>query len=66
MSNTLGRRLIRLRAACGLSQLALAQRARVAQGYVSGLEAGTKRNPSVAVVRKLARALGVSVAALVE
>ena len=43
-----------------------ARRARVAQAYLSQLEAGTKRNPGVAIARKLARALGVSVAALVE
>ena len=48
----------------GLTQLALAKKARVAQGYLSALEAGEKSNPSVAVIRKLAKALGVPVTEL--
>jgi len=51
------------RAANGLE---LAKRARVAQGYISALEAGEKSNPSVAVIRKLAKALGVPVTALLS
>ncbi len=58
--------LRRARAARGLTQLALAKKARVAQGYISSLEAGEKKNPSVAVVRKLAKALGVPVSQLLE
>ncbi len=58
--------LRRVRAARGLTQLALAKKARVAQGYLSSLEAGEKKNPSVAVVRKLAKALGVPVSQLLE
>jgi transcriptional regulator with XRE-family HTH domain len=58
--------LRRVRAARGLTQLALAKKARVAQGYISSLEAGEKKNPSVAVVRKLAKALGVPVSQLLE
>jgi transcriptional regulator with XRE-family HTH domain len=63
---TLGRRVKQVRTARGLSQVALAARARVTQGFVSKLEAGVKRNPSVAVVTRLAKALKVPVAALLE
>jgi transcriptional regulator with XRE-family HTH domain len=50
----------------GLSQLALAKKAGVAQGYISSLEAGEKKNPSIGVLKKLARALGVAVGELLE
>src|SRR5437867_902519 len=49
-----------------LSQLALAKKAGVAQGYISSLEAGEKKNPSIVVLRKLAKALGVPVTQLLE
>jgi transcriptional regulator with XRE-family HTH domain len=47
-----------------LSQLELSKRSGVAQGYISALVAGEKQNPSVAVMRKLAKALGVPVSDL--
>lgn len=56
--------LKRLREARGLTQLELAKKAGVAQGYISALEAGEKSNPSVAVIKKLAKALGVPVTEL--
>ncbi len=56
----------RLRERKGLSQLELAKRAGVAQGYISDLEAGRKKNPGIETLRKLARALGVPVTELVE
>jgi transcriptional regulator with XRE-family HTH domain len=62
----IGTVLKRLRERRGLSQLALAQRADVAQGYISALEAGQKRNPGVVTLRKLARVLGVPLSALLE
>jgi transcriptional regulator with XRE-family HTH domain len=49
-----------------LSQVALAQKARVTGEYVSLLESGKKRNPSLAVLARLAKALRVSVGALLE
>ena len=55
-----------LRESKGWSQLELARRSDVDQGYVSRLEAGTKKNPSVAILKKLARALGVAVGELLE
>jgi transcriptional regulator with XRE-family HTH domain len=56
--------LKRLREAKGLSQLELAKRAGVAQGYVSELEAGQKKNPGIETLRKIAKALGVPVTEL--
>jgi len=50
----------------GLSQAQLAKRARVAQGYISTLEAGAKKNPGIDVLKRLAKALGVPVTALLE
>ena len=50
----------------GLSQAALAKRAKVAQGYISDLEAGGKKNPGIDVLQRLAKALGVPVAKLLE
>ena len=56
--------LKRLREERGLTQLELAKKAGVAQGYISALEAEQKSNPSVAVMRKLAKALGVPLSEL--
>lgn len=42
----------------------LARRSRVDQGYISRLEAGTKKNPSLAVLKKLAKTLDVEVGGL--
>jgi transcriptional regulator with XRE-family HTH domain len=48
----------------GLSQAELATRAKVAQGYISDLEAGGKKNPGIDVLKRLAKALGVPVTKL--
>jgi transcriptional regulator with XRE-family HTH domain len=50
----------------GVSQAELAKRARVAQGYISDLEAGAKRNPGIGVLKRLAKALGVPMTRLLE
>ena len=42
----------------------LAKKAKVPPGYLAELEAGLKKNPSLAVLRKLAKALGVPVTEL--
>jgi transcriptional regulator with XRE-family HTH domain len=60
----IGRVLQRLREAKGLSQLALAKRAKVTQGYISELEAGAKKNPEITTLQKLAKGLGVPVTEL--
>jgi transcriptional regulator with XRE-family HTH domain len=56
--------LKRLRERKGISQLALAKRAKVAQAYIWELEAGQKKNPGIETLRKLAKALGVPVTEL--
>jgi len=48
-----------------MTQVDLAARARIAQSYVAALEAGA-RSPSLAVLRRLAKALGVPVTELLE
>jgi transcriptional regulator with XRE-family HTH domain len=63
---TLNRRLQQFREARGISQLRLAQRSKVAQGYISAIEAGQKTNQGIETLRKLAKALGVPVTALLE
>lgn len=62
----IGTMLKRLRERKGLSQLALAKRARVAQAYISEMEAGRKKNPGIETLRRLAKALGVPVRELLE
>ena len=61
----LGMRLRRIRKAKGLTQDALAKRARITRIYVINLEAG-KYDPTVGVAKRLARALGVPVTELLE
>jgi XRE family transcriptional regulator, master regulator for biofilm formation len=54
----IGSTVRRARRRARLSQAELARRARVAQPYLSRLEAGLQRNPSIAVLKRLAKALG--------
>ena len=58
---TFGEMLLKRRTALGMTQLALAKKSRVAQGYISDLEAGRKGKPSVETVVRLAQALSVDV-----
>ena len=53
-----------LRESKKMSQRDLAKRANVTQGYVAQLENGLKKNPSLPVLRRLAKALGVPVTEL--
>jgi transcriptional regulator with XRE-family HTH domain len=48
----------------GVSQLELAKKSGVAQGYISDLVAGSKKNPGLDVLKRLAKALGVPVTEL--
>ena len=57
--------LQRIRTARGLTQEALAARAKVSRPYITMLERG-KGDPSLAVLRRLARALDVPVAVLLS
>jgi transcriptional regulator with XRE-family HTH domain len=49
-----------------MRQEELAKKAKVSRGYLAAIEAGHKKNPSVAVLKRLAKALGVPVTALLE
>ena len=53
-----------LREKKGLTQEELAFKAKVTPGYVAQLELGLRKNPSLDVVRRIARALGVRLAEL--
>jgi transcriptional regulator with XRE-family HTH domain len=48
----------------GLTREQLAKKAKVTTAYVSMMEAGKRKNPSLDVLRKLAKALGVPVTEL--
>jgi transcriptional regulator with XRE-family HTH domain len=48
-----------LREKADMTQEQLAKRAKVSRGYLADLEAGHRTNPSVPVLRRLAKALGV-------
>jgi transcriptional regulator with XRE-family HTH domain len=58
-------RLKRLRTERDLSQQALATKAKISRGYLARLEAA-EQDPTLGVLERLARALGVPVAALLE
>ena len=55
-----------LRERKGLTQIKLAKKAKVTQPYIAKIESGAKDNPSLAIFRRLAKALGVSVAELLN
>jgi transcriptional regulator with XRE-family HTH domain len=64
--SAMGRRVKRLREAKGLTQRALAARAKVTQGLVHQLETGVIQDVRSQIVVKLAKALGVPVTELLE
>jgi len=66
MPSKVKRKIKRLREERKMSQLELAKTSGVAQGYISALEAGTKVNPGLDVLSKLAKALGVPVTELLK
>ena len=55
-----------LREAKGLTQRDLARKAQVTPAYIAQLETGTKKNPSLAVLQRLAKALGVPLHKLLD
>ena len=55
-----------LRQQRGMSQANLAEKADVTAAYVTQLETGANKNPSLAVLKRLAKALGVPVTELLE
>jgi transcriptional regulator with XRE-family HTH domain len=60
-----GRNVRRCREALDYSQEKLAGAANLDQTYISGIECG-KRNPGIKNVARIAKALGIKTAALVE
>ena len=62
----LSAKIARLRKRRGLTLLALAKRIGTSEAYVSMLESGVRKNPSLSTVKKLAKALGVTAAELLE
>jgi transcriptional regulator with XRE-family HTH domain len=62
----LGTMLRRIRDAKGLTQVDVARTAKVTKPYLSQLETGARKNPSLPVLKRLARALGVPVTELLE
>ena len=58
--------LKRLREERGWTQAELAKKASVTEAYVSMIEAGKRKSPSLPVLRRLARALGKTMAELLE
>jgi transcriptional regulator with XRE-family HTH domain len=62
----LGARLKQLRTAKEMTQVQLARRLKVTQGYIAQLEGGYDKAPSLAMLRRLARALKCKVSELVE
>jgi len=55
-----------LRTAQEMGLRELAKKAKVPPGYLAELEAGKKKNPSLDVLKRLAKALGVPVTELLE
>ncbi len=71
----IGAAIQRLREQRGLTQVELAARAGISQGYLAKLEPPTRpgvektvrfRNPTITVIQQLADALGISVEALLK
>ena len=56
----------RLREARRLTQQELAKKARVSQAHLSRLETGERADPGISILKRLAKALGVPVTALLE
>jgi len=56
----------KLREDRGLTQEQVAKKAGVSKNYITMLEAGARKNPSLPVLKKLAKALGVPVTELLE
>lgn len=61
----LGMKLKQIRTQQGLNQTDMAKKVRVTQAYIAMLEKG-RENPTLDVLRRLAKALKVSMAELVE
>jgi transcriptional regulator with XRE-family HTH domain len=58
--------LKKIRQAKGMTQVELCRKAKIGQGYLAQLEAGVKANPSLGVLKRLAKALKVELRELLE
>ncbi len=56
----------RLRERKGLSQRALARRVKVTDAYIAMLETGERKNPSLTILKRLAKALDVRLTELLD
>ena len=65
-SKRFGMVLKRLREARGLTQQALADKAKVTDAYIAMLETGVRTNPTIDTLKRLAKALKVPVTELLE
>jgi transcriptional regulator with XRE-family HTH domain len=66
MATRLGRTIKRLRLAQGLTQVALAKKARLSQAFVSELETGSRASLALPYAVRLAKALGVPMETLAK
>lgn len=66
MPTRLGVMLKRVRESRGLTQEQLARKVGVSDAYISMLESGAKQNPSLPLLKRLAKALKVKVGELLE
>jgi transcriptional regulator with XRE-family HTH domain len=55
-----------LREERGLTQQAVAKHAKVTKNYITMLERGQRKNPSLPILRRIAAALGVEVGRLLD
>ena len=62
----IGTVLSEMRSRKGMTQVDLAKKAKVSQAYIARMESGDKKNPSLAIVQRLAKALGVSIPELLQ
>lgn len=65
LTRRMARRLRTLREQRGVTQTALAAKARISRGYLIRLEA-SQQDPTLGVLQRLAKALGVPVTELLE
>jgi XRE family transcriptional regulator of biofilm formation len=61
-----GKTVKALRERRNLSQSILAKRARLTQPYLAQIERGVRKNPSLETLRKIAKALRVSIETLIK
>ena len=65
-SKGIGTMLYALREKKGLTQVDLAHKAGITQPYLAQIESGERKNPSLVILQRLAKALGVPVAKLLS